>query len=168
MTEKNDTAATFYHWYKSPVGPLFLSGSSEALQMISFPCKEAVAADHWQKKARPFKEACKQLDSYFKRRLKSFDLPLAPQGTPFQQNVWQALLTIPYGQTCSYAEIARQIDSPKAVRAVGNANGRNPIPIIIPCHRVIGSNGSLTGFGGGLPTKTYLLNLENPQLEMTL
>ena len=168
MTEKNDTVETFYHWYESPVGPLFLSGSSEALQMISFPCKEAVAADHWQKKARPFKEACKQLDSYFKRRLKSFDLPLAPQGTPFQQNVWQALLTIPYGQTCSYAEIARQIDSPKAVRAVGNANGRNPIPIIIPCHRVIGSNGSLTGFGGGLPTKTYLLNLENPQLEMTL
>lgn len=168
MTEKNDTAATFYHWYKSPVGPLFLSGSKEALQMISFPCKEAVAADHWQKKARPFRDVCKQLDSYFKGRLKDFDLPLAPQGTPFQQNVWQALLTIPYGQTCSYAEIARQIDSPKAVRAVGNANGRNPIPIIIPCHRVIGSNGSLTGFGGGLPTKTYLLNLENPQLELTL
>ena len=168
MTEKNDTVETFYHWYESPVGPLFLSGSSEALQMISFPCKEAVAADHWQKKARPFRDVCKQLDSYFKGRLKDFDLPLAPQGTPFQQNVWQALLTIPYGQTCSYAEIARQIDSPKAVRAVGNANGRNPIPIIIPCHRVIGSTGSLTGFGGGLPTKTYLLNLENPQLEMTL
>ena len=136
--------------------------------MISFPRTETVAAEKWKKNARPFKDVCKQLDSYFKGRLKNFDLPLEPPGTPFQQSVWQALLTIPYGQTCSYADIATQIKNPKAVRAVGNANGRNPISIIIPCHRVIGSNGSLTGFGGGLPTKTYLLNLENPQLEMTL
>ena len=93
--------------------------------------------------------------------MKTFDLPLAPGGTAFQQSVWDQLLKIPYGETTSYGTIAYQIENSKAVRAVGSANGRNPIPIIIPCHRVIGSNGSLTGFGGGLPTKSFLLDLEN-------
>ena len=90
-----------------------------------------------------------------------FDLPLAPNGTPFQQRVWEALLTIPYGETTSYGALARKIQQPKASRAVGSANGSNPIPIIIPCHRVIGADGTLTGFGGGLPTKRYLLALED-------
>lgn len=104
--------------------------------------------------------ACRQLHEYFAGQRQQFTLPLAPQGTKFQQTVWQALRTIPYGQTWSYGQLARQIGKPGASRAVGAANGRNPIPIIIPCHRVIGADGSLTGFGGGLPTKIALLQLE--------
>jgi len=102
-----------------------------------------------------------QLTAYFEGRLKRFDLPLAPVGTAFQLSVWEALKAIPYGEVASYGEIARAIGNPKAVRAVGGANARNPIPIIIPCHRVIGSDGSLTGFGGGLETKRRLLDLES-------
>lgn len=109
------------------------------------------------------KRAAEQLDAYFGRELRDFDLPLSPQGTSFQQHVWAALQTIPFGETRSYAQIAELIRTPKAVRAVGAANGRNPIPIVIPCHRVIGSNGKLTGFGGGLPLKRWLLDLEAAQ-----
>jgi len=108
-------------------------------------------------------EAERQLGEYFAGTRTGFDLPLDPLGTDFQRRVWRALLTIPYGQTRSYADIARQIGSPAAVRAVGAANGRNPISIVTPCHRVIGSTGQLTGFAGGLETKAYLLNLESPQ-----
>jgi len=106
------------------------------------------------------REAVRQLRLYFAGELAVFDLPLEIIGTPFQKKVWQALRTIPYGETRSYSEIAAQIGAPKAVRAVGAANGRNPIPIVVPCHRVIGSNGSLVGFGGGLPWKRLLLELE--------
>jgi methylated-DNA-[protein]-cysteine S-methyltransferase len=109
------------------------------------------------------KRAAEQLDAYFGRELRDFDLPLSPQGTSFQQHVWAALQTIPFGETRSYAQIAELIRTPNAVRAVGAANGRNPIPIVIPCHRVIGSNGKLTGFGGGLPLKRWLLDLEAAQ-----
>jgi methylated-DNA-[protein]-cysteine S-methyltransferase len=98
--------------------------------------------------------------------LRTFDFPLAPQGTPFQQQVWRALCDIPYGETTSYGELARRIGNPNAVRAVGLANGSNPIAIIIPCHRVIGSNGSLTGYGGGLPIKKALLALERGQTRL--
>ena len=105
-------------------------------------------------------EAARQLDAYFDRRLRQFDLPLAPRGTPFQLDVWRMLQTIPYGGTWSYADLARRIGRPAAIRAVGAANGRNPIPIVIPCHRVIGTNGRLVGFGGGLPVKQWLLQLE--------
>ena len=101
-----------------------------------------------------------QLNAYFARQLQTFSLPLAPQGTPFQLRVWDALANIPYAQTRSYRQIAEAIGNPKAVRAVGAANGANPLPIVIPCHRVIGSSGKLTGFGGGLPLKRYLLDLE--------
>ncbi|WP_418236061.1 methylated-DNA--[protein]-cysteine S-methyltransferase [Comamonas serinivorans] len=101
-----------------------------------------------------------QLAAYFEGRLRAFELPLTPSGTPFQLKVWQALCAIPYGQTCSYGDLADRLDNPKAVRAVGAANGRNPIPIVVPCHRVIGANGSLIGFGGGLPIKRVLLDLE--------
>ena len=105
-----------------------------------------------------------ELGEYFDGNRKAFDVPLDPQGTEFQQQVWQALLEIPYGQMASYAEVASAINKPKAVRAVGAANGRNPISILVPCHRVIGSNGSLTGYAGGLPRKQWLLQLEGQQM----
>jgi len=114
----------------------------------------------WQRDATPFAEALRQLRAYFAGDLHTFSLALAPAGTPFQRRVWDALLEIPYGATASYRDIAIAIGKPSAVRAVGLANGRNPIPIIIPCHRVIGSDGSLTGYGGGLDVKRFLLELE--------
>ena len=114
----------------------------------------------WTQKAAPFKDVTSQLQAYFKGKLRKFDLPLDPQGTDFQRDAWQALLDIPYGETRSYSDVARAIGRPKAVRAVGAANGQNPIAIVIPCHRVVGSNGDLTGFGGGLDVKQQLLTLE--------
>jgi methylated-DNA-[protein]-cysteine S-methyltransferase len=125
-------------------------------------------------KAPPFQETKEQLDDYFAGRKVAFDLPLHANGTAFQKTVWQELLQIPYGTTISYAELARRIGNPGAFRAVGLANGRNPISLIIPCHRVIGADGSLTGYGGGLANKLYLLNLEkalgrqSPQLQLVL
>jgi methylated-DNA-[protein]-cysteine S-methyltransferase len=130
--------------------------------MIGFP-KGAMRRDpeaDWIYNEEPFEIARKQLSEYFSGQRKEFDLPLALTGTEFQVSVLQALLQIPYGETKSYGAIARQIGRPKAMRAVGAANGRNPIPIIVPCHRVIGSSGDLTGFGGGLDTKEALLRLE--------
>lgn len=108
-------------------------------------------------------EIIRQLNAYFAGKLESFDLPLAPEGTPFQQKVWKELCQIPYGETISYGELARRIGNASASRAVGLANGSNPIPIVIPCHRVIGSNGKLTGYGGGLDIKEKLLALEKRQ-----
>jgi len=153
----------FYHWYQSPFGKLLLAGSASALHGIVFPNQKATPLAAWKNDASHFTDTCKQLDLYFTGKLKEFDLPLAPSGTDFQRSVWSELLKIPFGSTVSYRSIAHNIGKPKAVRAVGGANGRNPIPIIIPCHRVIGSDGSLTGFGGGLPTKTFLLDLENTE-----
>jgi methylated-DNA-[protein]-cysteine S-methyltransferase len=118
----------------------------------------------WQRDDEPFRDAMDQLNQYFTGELDTFDLRLAPAGTEFQRTVWQALLEIPYGETWSYGQLAKHIDRPKASRAVGAANGVNPIPIIIPCHRVIGSSGKLTGFGGGLETKEYLLGLESQRM----
>lgn len=159
----------YFHWHDSPIGRLLITGNQSAIATITFPNKKAVADDSWVEDASQFKAVCNQLDQYFAGKLKKFDLPLAPGGTSFQQSVWDQLLKIPYGQTTSYGIIARRIGNSKAVRAVGSANGRNPIPVIIPCHRVIGSDGSLTGFGGGLPTKSYLLDLENTdQLSLAL
>jgi methylated-DNA-[protein]-cysteine S-methyltransferase len=109
------------------------------------------------------KEAARQLRAYFAGELREFDLPLKPAGTAFQQRVWHALLSVRYGETRSYGEIAKEIGADAAVRAVGAANGRNPIPIVIPCHRIIGAGGKLTGFGGGLPLKKFLLDLERSQ-----
>ena len=105
-------------------------------------------------------EAVAQLSAYFAGRRRNFDLPLAPRGTPFQTTVWAQLQLIPFGETCAYGDIARRLDNPKAVRAVGAANGRNPIAVIIPCHRVIGNNGTLTGYAGGLDRKAWLLQHE--------
>ena len=112
---------------------------------------------------RLIKEAAKQLEAYFKGESRGFDLPLEPKGTQFQRDVWKVLEAIPYGQTWSYKQVAQEVNSPKAYRAVGLANNKNPISIIIPCHRVIGANGKLVGYGGGLKIKEYLLNLEKKQ-----
>jgi methylated-DNA-[protein]-cysteine S-methyltransferase len=120
----------------------------------------------WREDAAPLTETVRQLQAYFAGDLETFNLSLAPEGTPFQIEVWQRLRDIPYGQTISYGELARRIGNPKASRAVGLANGSNPIPIVIPCHRVIGSNGKLTGYGGGLPIKEKLLALERHQLRL--
>jgi methylated-DNA-[protein]-cysteine S-methyltransferase len=121
---------------------------------------------HWHDDAEPLRETARQLRAYFAGELEAFDLALAPQGTLFQLAVWNRLCEIPYGETISYGELARRMGKPNASRAVGLANGANPIPIVIPCHRVIGSNGKLTGYGGGLPIKEKLLGLERRQLRL--
>lgn len=148
---------------ETPIGPLVLAGDREALRFLHFHGHQD---DAWIPDRAPFLDVIEQLKAYFAGKLTDFDVPLAPDGTPFQQSVWRALLSIPYGQTTTYGAIAKQIDKPAAIRAVGAANGANPIPILIPCHRVIGSNGKLTGFGGGLPTKELLLKLESRQLHI--
>jgi methylated-DNA-[protein]-cysteine S-methyltransferase len=148
--------------FSTPVGRLRLAGDEEGLRSISFQNRfqPAELAEGWQRIREPFREAIVQLDAYFAGELRLFDLVLAPEGTPFQREVWSTLTTIPYGETLSYGELARRLGRSNASRAVGAANGRNPIPIIIPCHRVIGADGSLTGFGGGLEIKRRLLELE--------
>jgi len=150
-----------YRYTHSKIGPLMLAGNT-ALEQIRFPVKGEGKAPGkgWVEDDSIFPQAVSQLAQYFEGRLKQFDLDLQPQGTDFQKQVWQALLTIPYGTTVTYGEIAEQIHNPKAFRAVGLANRCNPIPIIIPCHRVIGKNGKLTGFAGGLDIKQALLDLE--------
>ena len=152
----------------SPVGKLLLAADGQGLRLVSFESsKRAVPVQpQWKEDNAPFAEVIRQLQAYFSGELKQFDLTLAPEGTEFQLRVWNCLRTIPYGETISYAQLAQKIGNPQAVRAVGLANGCNPIPIIVPCHRVIGSNGSLTGFGGGLANKKKLLDLESRQLSL--
>lgn len=151
-----------YTYCPSVLGDLLLAGDGESLQLIGFPEGKARTRHgvDWVRTDSPFAEVIRQLDAYFAGELQDFDVALAPQGTAFQQSVWKALTAIPYGSTCSYGAIAHAVGRPKASRAVGAANGQNPIPIIIPCHRVIGSTGKLTGFGGGLAAKETLLALE--------
>jgi methylated-DNA-[protein]-cysteine S-methyltransferase len=146
----------------TPVGRLRLAGDGRGLRSISFQnrFRPGAAADNTLLGEEPFRETIAQLAAYFAGALRRFDLPLAPEGTPFQREVWSALTAIPYGETVSYGELARRLGRPAASRAVGAANGQNPIPIVIPCHRVIGADGSLTGFGGGLAIKRRLLDLE--------
>ena len=142
----------------TPIGDIAIVEEDGAISQVFFCADPTVLGQIAETDL--IKKAAEQLDEYFKGRRKAFDLPLAPQGTPFQQSVWNALLKIKFGETRSYKEIAEQIGNPKAVRAVGMANNRNPISIIIPCHRVIGSDGSIVGYGGGLSIKQYLLELE--------
>jgi methylated-DNA-[protein]-cysteine S-methyltransferase len=145
----------------TPIGPLLLWSDGEGLRGISFQRSHPLRPpDGWRRSREPFGRVLEQLTAYFAGRLDRFDVPLAPQGTPFQIEVWSALRKIPYGETTTYAAIARRLGRPQAFRAVGAANGRNPIPILIPCHRVVGADGSLTGFGGGLDVKRALLALE--------
>ncbi|PCI05810.1 MAG: cysteine methyltransferase [Hyphomicrobiales bacterium] len=160
-----------YTYLESPIGQLLVAGDEQHLYYISFPGGKGKITPHdnWHEDPAPFKEIAKQLTAYFKGELENFDIPMVLNGTDFQENVWTALCDIPYGETISYGELARRIDRPKASRAVGAANGANHLPIIIPCHRVIGANNSLTGFGGGIETKQYLLQHEqgeDPQLTL--
>ncbi len=146
-----------YDTVDSPIGPLLLSGDGHALSGLLM---DASPAPGWRHEPAAFAEARDQLDAYFAAERSEFDLPLAPQGTPFQLEVWHALTEIPYGQTESYGELAARVGRPGAFRAVGAANSCNPIAVIVPCHRVIGANGTLTGYGGGLERKRALLELE--------
>ncbi len=159
-----DERTLSYTWHDSPVGPLLIAGRDGVLHVLSFPSghKKREPKPGWTRDDTILPEHRAQLDAYFAGVLTEFDLAVTPEGSPFQLSVWQELTRIPYGETVSYGEIARRIGEPlSASRAVGAANGDNPIPIIIPCHRVIGADGSLTGFGGGLPVKTFLLELED-------
>lgn len=146
----------------TPVGRLTVAATDAGLHAIEFPeNRHPQRRAGWVEGDHPLlRQARGQLDEYFAGTRRTFDLPLSPRGTPFQRQVWLALASIPYGRTESYAQLAARVERPAAMRAVGGANGRNPLPIVLPCHRVIGADGSLTGFGGGLPTKRFLLQLE--------
>lgn len=161
----------FYTTMPSPVGELTLVASDEGLAAVLWenddPKRVRLSPLQEDKKHPVLLEAECQLCAYFAGKLDTFSLKLDPAGTAFQKKVWEALLTIPFGETRSYAQIAQQVGSPKAVRAVGAANGKNPISIIAPCHRVIGSNGKLTGFAGGMEAKAFLLELEAKKLGLT-
>ncbi len=156
----------FYRYHDSPIGRLLLAADKTGLQqlLMDIDDKPWQIGEHWRSAADELDEVCRQLDEYFAGRRQRFELLLAPQGTAFQQAVWQALQAIPFGRTRCYSDLAAEIARPKAVRAVGAANGANPIAIIIPCHRVIGRGGSLTGYAGGLSRKALLLKLEGAQL----
>jgi methylated-DNA-[protein]-cysteine S-methyltransferase len=159
-----------YTWMQSPVGDLLLAGAHGALHRLSFAKgSKAVEPDpSWQRDDGAFTRAIGQLREYFSGKRKEFELRLCPAGTEFQLQVWEQLRAIPYGQTISYGELARRLGNPAAARAVGLANGCNPIAIIIPCHRVIGASGKLTGFGGGLDVKEKLLALERGEQRLAL
>ncbi|UYB53708.1 methylated-DNA--[protein]-cysteine S-methyltransferase [Xanthomonas sp. AM6] len=156
------TERLYYDAFATPIGELTVAVGADGVRHILFPENryDARGRADWIRDAAPVREAREQLLAYFAGERDRFDLPLAPRGTAFQCMVWEALAEIPFGATWSYAQLARHIAQPRAVRAVGAANGRNPLPIVLPCHRVIGANGALTGFGGGLPTKAALLALE--------
>lgn len=154
-----------YSYVESPIGDLLVAGDDGVLKLVSFP-RGSMAREPdegWERNDSEFDEVRRELGEYFEGKRESFDVPLEADGTDFQRDVLGALQQIPYGETRTYGEIAEHLGKPKASRAVGAANGRNPIPILIPCHRVIGSDGSLTGFGGGIDTKEFLLSLERRQ-----
>jgi methylated-DNA-[protein]-cysteine S-methyltransferase len=153
-----------YQYFDSPIGALRLVSNGEQLIKIEF--EGQYTEDGGTETGDPILAACaSQLSDYFGGARHHFSLPLAAQGTPFQQSVWDVLTGIPYGEVRSYRDVAHCIGKPTAARAVGTANGRNPLPIVVPCHRVIGSDGSLTGFAGGLAAKTILLALEGALVE---
>ncbi len=154
---------TYVHTHPSPIGDLtLLAGGDGALTGLLMADQRHRGPDDpsWQRDHGPFTAAVDQLDAYFAGEARPFELALDPSGTEFQRQVWDALRAIPYGATTTYGELARRIGRPRAVRAVGLANGRNPIAIVVPCHRVIGADGRLTGYGGGLDRKRRLLELE--------
>lgn len=151
--------AVFYDALETPIGSLLLVADETGLAFVGLPHSKhpLPIQDHWRRDSSRLTEAKRQFAAWFAGEIRDFDLPLHPQGTPFQLAVWEGLCTIAYAQTASYADLARHVGRPRAVRAVGAANGANPLSIIVPCHRVIGSNGSLTGYGGGLEAKQWLL-----------
>ncbi|GAB3389229.1 methylated-DNA--[protein]-cysteine S-methyltransferase [Lysobacter fragariae] len=157
------SARVIFRHIDSPVGPLLIAGNNDGLQLIEFhaPRHPMSGGPDWHEgDVAVLRQVQEQLGEYFAGERRDFDLPLAPRGTDFQRQVWWELANIPFGGTISYSELATRVGRPTATRAVGAANGRNPLPIVLPCHRVIGADGSLTGFGGGLPTKQFLLQLE--------
>jgi methylated-DNA-[protein]-cysteine S-methyltransferase len=156
----------YYSLFASPIGELLLTGDGTALTGLYFP--GWIRDPSWQRDDGAFADATAQLRAYFDGELTEFSLALAPRGTPFQQRVWSAVRTIPYGTTTSYGRLAVELGDARATRAVGLANGRNPIPVVIPCHRVIGADGSLTGYGGGMDRKQWLLALEGRALPFVL
>jgi methylated-DNA-[protein]-cysteine S-methyltransferase len=151
-----------FTWLETPIGALLLAGGEAGLRAIGLPSGSGRVEpeDGWVRDERAFPDARRQLAAYFGGGLREFTVPLDPRGTPFQLRVWEALRGVPYGETISYGALAARLGQPSAGRAVGLANGSNPLPIVVPCHRVIGSNGSLTGYGGGLWAKRFLLDLE--------
>ncbi|HEV2448018.1 MAG TPA: methylated-DNA--[protein]-cysteine S-methyltransferase [Candidatus Sulfopaludibacter sp.] len=159
-----------YQWMETPIGRLMLVADEAGLREVWFEKGRTapVIDPGWQSGGSPLDEPARQLHAYFAGELQRFDLVLQPEGTPFQLRVWDLLTNIPFGETISYGELARRAGNPAASRAVGLANGSNPIPIVIPCHRVIGSNGKLTGYGGGLETKRWLLDFECTQMKLPL
>lgn len=150
-----------YQLFASPIGDLRLAETDRGLTAILFDDQSAPA--NWRKVEALESDIVDQLEAYFTGELREFDLSLAPDGSQFQQRVWDAVREIPHGETRSYLEIAVSLGDPAAVRAVGAANGRNPLPIVVPCHRVVGSDGSLTGYAGGVDRKRRLLELEQPR-----
>lgn len=164
-----------YNIMPSPVGDLLLVANETHLTGVRFaPHPKDMTARGWQRSPAGtpsdgiLRQAREQLEAYFAGDMTTFDVPLGPTGTPFQMQVWNALRGIPFGETISYGELARRLGDPKAMRAVGAANGKNPIPIIVPCHRVIGADGSLTGFGGGIDRKRWLLTHEGALSELAV
>jgi methylated-DNA-[protein]-cysteine S-methyltransferase len=157
----------YYDYFETGlIGALTLVADELGLRHIKFATSRTpmvIQAD-WRRRPDVFDETKTQLDAYFKGERRDFDLPLAPEGTAFQKAVWQALRKIPYGSVTTYRWVAEQVGNPRAVRAVGGANGKNPLPIVVPCHRVIGCNGTLTGFGGGLDVKKRLIDLERRRI----
>lgn len=156
MTNQNQ-----YTIMKTPIGSLLIAENSSGVAAIIFNGDSYSIPESWHRVKNLSSEVMMQLQQYFNGERYEFDLPLAPEGTPFQLDVWRALEKIPYGETVSYLDLAKKIGKPAAVRAVGAANGANPLPIVIPCHRVIGHNGKLIGYGGGLEKKQYLLSMES-------
>lgn len=155
-----------YYFLATPIGTLKIKGNQNGVTSVLF-CEEQLQIDNKQIPI-PLKDVVSQLDAYFQGTLTRFDLQLQPQGTPFQKTVWQQLQEIPFGVTQSYQAIATKLGNPKVIRAAAAANGKNPIAIIIPCHRIIGSDGSLTGYAGGLHKKKWLLEHENPVKQQKL
>jgi len=155
-------ASLFYGYFDSPVGALLVAGDGEELHLVGFPkgSRAKKPLNGWRRDDSRFAEAFRQFSAYFAGQLTEFSLPLHFGGTAFQIKVWKALCEIPLGQTVTYGTLAARIGRPKASRAVGAANGANPLPIVVPCHRLVGANGSLTGFGGGLEVKHFLLDHE--------
>ena len=154
-----------YTYCAGLLGTMLLAANERGLRSVNFAASKRAERPQagWREDSAFFSETIRQLRAYFEGELREFDLRLAPEGTEFQMRVWQSLRNIPYGETISYGQLAARLGNPKASRAVGLANGSNPIPIIIPCHRVIGSDGSLVGYGGGLENKKILLALESRQ-----
>lgn len=157
-----------YSYYESPIGQILLAGNDDVLLLLGFPNGKMWRHNepNWQYSPHAYSNCKQQLNAYFAKEKFEFDIKYHINGSDFQQRVLKKVAKIPYGKTASYADIAQKIQQPNAVRAVGGANARNPLPIIIPCHRVIGKNGQLTGFGGGIETKRFLLEMEGIEVAL--